>query len=92
MATQAKKHTSKPAPAKQAKTAPKPGAMVKLENGEERPETAADRREAARMAKVKARQPDGAKAFHLASDMEEDLNEIERLIDALHLMAEGANA
>jgi hypothetical protein len=80
----ATKQTTKPKPAAQAKPAPK---MIKLASGGERPETAGDRRAMALMKKAEARKPDGAKAFGIASDMEDPLRTIERLMHALYMIA-----
>jgi hypothetical protein len=80
----AKKKTTKPAGAKKGKSAPKPVPMVKLANGGERPETAADKRNAAHMAKMEKRQPDGAKAFHLVGGMEDSIRRAQGLCDAIY--------
>ena len=84
----AKRQTTKPAAAAQAKPIP----MIKLAGGGERPETAGDRQMLRRIQKAESRKPDGAKAHCIASSMEEDLREIECLMESLRLMAEGANA
>jgi hypothetical protein len=38
---------------------------------------------------TKTKPVDGAKAFHLGTEMEEDLNDIERYVDLLNLVSEG---
>ena len=63
--------------------------MVKLVDGGERPETAADRRSERHQAKLQKKKPDGAKAFDIAAAMEDDLEALHNLLQALHMVTEG---